>query len=273
MTITTIRHLDPPYYGKTFHFYDRTIGNSPGTTILASMLPIIYFCLFPEAYLTPLKNKKVTLLFILIFSIGMYINYIFSARTFIYLMVLNIVIIFLLRIFFLYRTGKRINVKKITTFFLVLICITLIGLYLLKDSHWVYRMLSQNFNPKIEHFRDYISTVSKGFFVYPKITIHPEATFWFHNVFFDTHRTSGPYTALVLYAYFLYTFFLTLVRGLKGDLISLRYFHLYVNIFLIFITCIPFESSESQLMVIFFGIGALIVSLPRHERFLNESEQ
>lgn len=80
------------------------------------------------------------------------------------------------------------------------------------------------------------------------------------NHFFDAHRTSGPWTALTLYFYFAYTFFLAAYRTFKGDETQQRYLHLYINIFLLFITCIPFESSESQLMVIFIGIGGLIVT-------------
>ncbi|EMO07722.1 hypothetical protein LEP1GSC137_4232 [Leptospira borgpetersenii str. Noumea 25] len=40
----TVVYLESPYYGKAFHFFYKIKYNSPGITILASMLPIVLFC-------------------------------------------------------------------------------------------------------------------------------------------------------------------------------------------------------------------------------------
>ncbi|OCC30885.1 O-antigen polymerase [Leptospira interrogans serovar Canicola] len=42
-SIATLVYLEPPYYGKAYHFFYKMEYNSPGITILASMLPIRSF--------------------------------------------------------------------------------------------------------------------------------------------------------------------------------------------------------------------------------------
>lgn len=260
MTIATVIHFDPPYYGKSFHFYDRTEGNSPGITVLANILPIAFLCFYPKVYLTPLKNVFQSLFALALLFLGLYINYLFSARTFVFLIGINITLILAFQIFSYYRKGKQINLKTILVASVSTILVILFTLFLLKDSFLIHRILNQNFDVKIHHFLDYYANIKNGFFIYPKVDIEKSGTYWFHNVFFDAHRTSGPWTALSLYFYFAYTFVLAAYRTVKGDEIQQRYLHLYINIFLLFVTCIPFESSESQLMVIFIGIGGLIVT-------------
>ncbi|TGL56530.1 DUF1229 domain-containing protein [Leptospira ognonensis] len=260
MTIATVIHFDPPYYGKSFHFYDRTEGNSPGITVLANILPIAFLCFHPEVYLTPLKNIFLSLFALALLFLGLYINYLFSARTFVFLIGINLTLILAFQFFSFYRKGIQINFKIFLVASASALLLILFTLYALKDSFLIHRILNQNFDVKIHHFLDYFANIKNGFFIYPKVDTEKSATYWFHNVFFDAHRTSGPWTALTLYFYFAYTFVLAAYRTFKGDETQQRYLHLYINIFLLFITCIPFESSESQLMVIFIGIGGLIVT-------------
>ncbi|EMO30274.1 hypothetical protein LEP1GSC170_6229 [Leptospira interrogans serovar Bataviae str. HAI135] len=44
-SIATLIYLEPPYYGNAYHFFYKMEYNSPGITILASMLPIVLFVL------------------------------------------------------------------------------------------------------------------------------------------------------------------------------------------------------------------------------------
>ncbi|KPZ77469.1 hypothetical protein APS47_09705 [Leptospira kirschneri serovar Mozdok] len=64
-----------------------------------------------------------------------------------------------------------------------------------------------------------------------------------------------------MYVYSFFIFIIALKNSLKKDHRSFRYFHFYICFIPYLMTTIPWESSESQMMVLFTGLGALITTV------------
>ncbi|EKO88301.1 PF06797 family protein [Leptospira interrogans serovar Grippotyphosa str. 2006006986] len=260
-SIATLVYLEPPYYGKAYHFFYKMEYNSPGITILASMLPIVLFCF--NGYLLKIdkKLKWQNIFFIFVFLISLFISFLFSARTFFFLIIANIIILVLIRLWKIYSIpNKGIYYKFIIGFLILFVSCSSIYFFL-KETYIGQRIMNGIYSEKLNHHVDYWNTVKKDFFIYPKITIGSEYTFWYHNIFFDSHKTSGPITALILYIYSVFTFLISLKKSLKRDYRSFRYFHFYICFIPYLMTTIPWESSESQMVALFAGLGALITTV------------
>lgn len=259
-SVATLIYLDPPYYGRAFHYFHKTEYNSPGITILASMLPLILFCF--NGYLFEIKDawKKETIFFITVLVVSVSISFLFSARTLFFIMTGNVFVLFLIRLWNFYSISTRSVYYKLGIGFLALFLFILSIYCFLKFTYIGQRVMTGVYSEKINHHIDYWQTVRNGFFVYPKITIGASFTFWYHNVFFDSHKTSGPITALILYGYAL----LILVFAIRNSILKISaskyYLHFYVCFIPYLITTIPWESSESQMMTLFAGLGALVLT-------------
>ncbi|APH41957.1 O-antigen polymerase [Leptospira interrogans serovar Copenhageni/Icterohaemorrhagiae] len=206
-SIATLVYLEPPYYGKAYHFFYKMEYNSPGITILASMLPIVLFCF--NGYLLKIdkKLKWQNVFFLFVFLISLFISFLFSARTFFFLIIANIIILVLIRLWKIYSIpNKGIYYKFIIGFLILFVSCSSIYFFL-KETYIGQRIMNGIYSEKLNHHVDYWNTIKKDFFIYPKITIGSEYTFWYHNIFFDSHKTSGPITALILYIYSVFYFF------------------------------------------------------------------
>ncbi|EMO16440.1 DUF1229 domain-containing protein [Leptospira interrogans] len=260
-SIATLVYLEPPYYGKAYHFFYKMEYNSPGITILASMLPIVLFCF--NGYLLKIdkKLKWQNVFFLFVFLISLFISFLFSARTFFFLIIANIIILVLIRLWKIYSIpNKGIYYKFIIGFLILFVSCSSIYFFL-KETYIGQRIMNGIYSEKLNHHVDYWNTIKKDFFIYPKITIGSEYTFWYHNIFFDSHKTSGPITALILYIYSVFIFLIALKKSLKRDYRSFRYFHFYICFIPYLMTTIPWESSESQMVALFAGLGALITTV------------
>ncbi|EMO60295.1 PF06797 family protein [Leptospira borgpetersenii serovar Pomona str. 200901868] len=257
----TVVYLESPYYGKAFHFFYKIKYNSPGITILASMLPIVLFCF--NGYLLKInkKLKSENVFFVVVFLISLSISFLFSARTFFFLIIANIIVLVLIRLWKIYSVPDKSVYYK---FFIGLLILFISGSFIyffLKETYIGQRIMNGIYSEKLNHHIDYWNTVKKGFFVYPKITIGSEYTFWYHNVFFDSHKTSGPITTLILYIYSFFIFIIAFKNSLQKSNKSFRYFHFYICFIPYLITTVPWESSEHQMMALFTGLGALITTV------------
>lgn len=259
-SVATLIYLSPPYYGRAFHYFLKTEYNSPGITILASMLPMILFCF--NGYLFEITKDRKSEKFVFIFAliVGVAISFLFSARTFFFIIIANIIVLIAVRLWNMFSISTRsVYYKTVIGFFTLLV----LGLSVLCFMQFTYigqRVLTGVYSEKINHTIDYWQTIRSGFFVYPKIVIGSSFTFWYHNVFFDAHKTSGPYTAIILYAYA----FLILFFAVRNSILKIPFSKFYLHLYLCFIpylvTTIPWESSESQMMTLFAGLGALILT-------------
>ncbi|EMO53654.1 DUF1229 domain-containing protein [Leptospira noguchii] len=260
-SIATLIYLEPPYYGKAFHFFYKIKYNSPGITILVSMLPIILFCF--SGYIVEIKKKLNPKLFFFVGVLGIStsISALFSARSFFFILMANVISFFVIRMYKNFLKSDRSIYYKIGIC-LVAIIVLLIGFYFFIERTYIGERIRYGvYSEKIKHHVDYWNTVKDNFFVYPEISFKENNTFWYHNVFFDSHKTSGPITALILYIYSFFIFIIALKNSLKRDLRSFRYFHFYICFIPYLMTTIPWESSESQMMALFTGLGALITTV------------
>ncbi|WP_061249432.1 DUF1229 domain-containing protein [Leptospira alstonii] len=264
-SIATFVYLDPPYYGKAFHFFNKAEYNSPGVTILASILPIVLFCL--NGYLFDIKKKSrwKHLFFLIILSVSISISFLFNARTFFYIIILNVFFITAIQLWKLFFTSSLNKVYKVIVALLSVSFLSFIFYIFLQDTQIGQRILHGEYSIKLKHYIDYWNAVKDGFFIYPKISIENNGTFWYHNVFFDSHKTSGPITALILYVYSFFIFVIVCINSFRGNHRSIRYFHFYVCLIPYLITTIPWESSEPQMMALFSGLGALITTATDNE--------
>ncbi|EMJ93154.1 DUF1229 domain-containing protein [Leptospira alstonii] len=264
-SIATFVYLDPPYYGKAFHFFNKAEYNSPGITILASILPIVLFCL--NGYLFDIKKKSrwKHLFFLIILSVSISISFLFNARTFFYIIILNVFFITAIQLWKLFFTSSLNKVYKVIVALLSVSFLSFIFYIFLQDTQIGQRILHGEYSIKLKHYIDYWNAVKDGFFIYPKISIENNGTFWYHNVFFDSHKTSGPITALILYVYSFFIFVIVCINSFRGNHRSIRYFHFYVCLIPYLITTIPWESSEPQMMALFSGLGALITTATDNE--------
>ncbi|AXR69260.1 DUF1229 domain-containing protein [Leptospira mayottensis] len=256
----TVVYLKSPYYGKAFHFFYKIEYNSPGITILASILPIVLFCF--NGYLLRInkKLKSKNVFFIIVFLISIFISFLFSARTFFFLVIANAIALILVQIWEVFRVSNKSIYYKFIIVFLVLFVLCLLIFLFLKETYVGERILNGIYLEKINHHIDYWNAIKKDFFVYPKMPVGSKYSFWYHNVFFDSHKTSGPITALILYIYSFFIFAIVCKNTFKRDYESFLYFHFYICFVPYLITTIPWESSEPQMMALFSGLGALITA-------------
>ncbi|MDI7158228.1 DUF1229 domain-containing protein [Leptospira santarosai] len=259
-SVATLAYLESPYYGKAFHFFYKIEYNSPGITILASMLPIVLFCF--NGYLLRIneKLKSENAFFIVVFLISLSISFLFSARTFFFLIIANVIVLTLVRLCKMFLVSNKSVYYKFIIIFLTLFVLCLLLYLFLEKTYVGGRILNGIYSEKINHHIDYWNAVKKDFFVYPRMPVGPEYTFWYHNLFLDSHKTSGPITALLLYAYAFFIFVIACKNTFKRYYESFSYFHFYICFIPYLITTIPWESSESQMMALFSGLGALITT-------------
>lgn len=264
-SIATFVYLDPPYYGKAFHLFNKAEYNSPGITILASILPIVLFCL--NGYLFDIKKKSrwKHLFFLMILTVSISISFLFNARTFFYIIILNVFFMTTIQLRRLFFASSLNKVYKVTIALLSILFLSFIFYMFLQDTKIGQRILHGEYSIKLKHYIDYWNTIKNGFFIYPQISIENNGTFWYHNVFFDSHKTSGPITALLLYIYSFFIFVIAVINSFKGNRRSVRYFHFYVCLIPYLVTTIPWESSEPQMMALFSGLGALITTVADDE--------
>jgi hypothetical protein len=242
-TISTIFYLDPPYYGKVREYFTGTIVNSPGTTLLASFSSLLLVGFVGDQRI---KNPRLLLmLLILTGAISLSISLVFVARTYFFIILLGI---FLVSI-------RYILQKKGSPFVLFLFSLSLFFLILIYDFlipvNLKERIIGGVYSIKIQHTIDYFDQISKDFFIYPKSHL-TYGEYWFHNFFYDVHRSSGPYTALIAYGIIGATLLNLFVNFGK------QYTKSLFIIFLLFLpyllTTIPWESSEYQILALFAGV-------------------
>ncbi|TGL98124.1 DUF1229 domain-containing protein [Leptospira barantonii] len=259
-SVATLIYLDPPYYGRAFHYFHKTEYNSPGITILASMLPLVLFCFGGYLFEITKTWEREKIFFLVVLLINISISYLFSARTFFFIIAGNVFVLILIRLWNFFSISSKSIYYKVGIGFLALFLFVLSVYCFLKFTYIGQRVMTGVYSEKINHHIDYWQTIQNGFFVYPKITIGASFTFWYHNVFFDAHKTSGPYTALILYSYAIFILVLAIRNSFLKISSSKYYLHFYLCFIPYLVTTIPWESSESQMMTLFAGLGALILT-------------
>ncbi len=253
-TAATLYYLDPPYYGKAYHLIYKVPYNSPGVTILASILPLSMLSFSNSK--TIRSTPYMIGLFISLF-ISICISIMFSARTFFFILLI-IGIIKLVQFFLENKEKKRfisLTVGVFTFIGLVIISLsTMDNLYLKNIFH---RIQTAGFGFKILHFTDYLSQIGISFFQYPK---DHSGSYWFHNFFFDAHRTSGPWIAIILYIYFIFTLGKSVLDAYRNTSLARELMILYISFIPYLFFSIPWESSESQMTLFYMSFTAMIIN-------------
>jgi hypothetical protein len=249
----TISLLDPPYYGKAYHSIHKFVYNSPGTTILGSMLPIVMISFWKKGDFI-LSTYNIMLFTSIIGCIG--ISIVFTART----PILILVIATILKVTF---ENFKIN-KKFILYSLLSICVLIIASYLMTLIFSEYantlfnRLVYGDYSEKIGHHIDYWNQIKENFYIYPVSFHRNHYHYWFHNFFFDNHRTSGPITAIISYLIFSLAFIKSSIDLYLKKEYGKEIFILFILFIPFLITTIPWESSESQMIGLYAGITALI---------------
>lgn len=242
-TVATLLYVEPPYYGKAREFFTGSTVNSPGTTLLASFSSLLLIGFVGDQQV---KNPS-SILFLLIATgvISFFVSIVFVARTYFFIIILGIAFVSIRIIF-------RTKGSPLLLFLFSFSMLLLIFIYnsLIPESI-TERILNGVYSIKIQHTIDYFGQVSKNFFIYPKSNLVYEE-YWFHNFFYDVHRSSGPYTAIVAYGIFGVTILNLLMN------IERKYSKSLFIVFLLFIpyllTTIPWESSEYQILGLYAGV-------------------
>ncbi|MCZ8156434.1 MAG: DUF1229 domain-containing protein [Leptospira sp.] len=259
-SVFTMIYLDPPYYGKSYHIFHKVIVNSPGTTILGGMASILFLSFLTNKDYKPFAFGIGS---ILVLSLGIFISILYSARTLFF----EILIIFSLQISFLIM--RRFSLKKIEGLrYLFLIFTSLLVAFFLIDhplfSRIKDRIVSGDYLVKFQHTIDYWTQIKTGFWIYPK---DHSGYVWFHNFFFDVHRTSGPKTAIVNYSFFIIILFLLLKNIQKRTYFHKELLVLFIAFFPFLYTTIPWESSENQMISFYAGLVAMVLTDERSSKF------
>ena len=256
-TIFTLIYIDPPYYGRAMDWVRHVEMNSPGTTILAGILPILIISFFEVDFFRR-SFMKIILIFIIFISLG--ISILFTARSF--LLLIPALIVFKLAFKLSRFRSLSVPLNKYILLFGVII-ITFVGFSIkywhlfetfLADSYG--RIINGNYSIKILHHIDYWNQVKSDFFIYPHIIL-TDGEFWFHNWIFDSHRTSGPLTAIIGYLIIFLTMIKVNLFVKRNWRINNGYALSFYFILPVLFTTIPWESPESQVLTFFAGLTAL----------------
>jgi hypothetical protein len=255
--IFTILYLDPPYYGKAYHSIYRVVMNSPGTTILGGIASI---CLL-SFYSSKLKKNRIyKFMLVLAIFAGISISLLYSARTLFFIFVIYLIIFSFLN----FKTNSYIFYsRKFVIFILLLLLLTLTFGNFLYFEHLAVikkRIFEGEYRVKFQHTIDYFLQVKENFFSYPIRQFTYRYNDWFHNFFFDTHRTSGPITAIILYFLLGYTFFFSFRNMIARTFFGKELLILYICFFPYLYTTIPWESGENQMITFYAGFVAMILS-------------
>ncbi|PJZ89451.1 DUF1229 domain-containing protein [Leptospira levettii] len=256
-TLFTIVYLDPPYYGKAIHPIGKFEMNSPGTTILGSISAILSICFLSEK---TNKNPSYIAMTLFLLICALFISFIFSARTLFFAFLILILIKS-----FTYRQAFGIgkNSNSALHFFLFLI-FSLLLYFFLRELTLIRvlekRIVNGDYLIKFQHSLDYFAQISEDFYIYPKADYKFTYHNWFHNFFYDVHRTSGPITALATYTLFVFSYGRALYNLKIGTYFGRELFELY-SVFLIYlVTSIPWESGENQMIAFYSGFTAMILT-------------
>lgn len=251
-SLCTLVILKPPYYGRAYHSVHHYIYNSPGTTILGSILPLVMIAF----YGFKLNQKKVYNI-ILSFAvfISILISLMFLARTTILMILFVVVLKFGNSVF--RGTNKVIRKKVIIGVVLLIFLVAIVfSLFSNYSSKLIDRFVNGLYLIKLQHQFDYWNQVTYDFWSYPKAGI-TMAEVYFHNFFYDSHRTSGPFTAIISYIIYGFTIFNTFkLISIKSKL-GIDFLNLLLLFSAFLFTTIPWESSESQMIALYACITLL----------------
>lgn len=246
-------YLDPPYYGKALHAIHKVITNSPGNTLLGMFLPITMISFWNGP-----KNQSVlySISTAIAILLSLFISIFFSARTPVLMLILAVFIKLCLLISY-----KRINLQKPIFIYGILFLITIIILIIKLNNSFVdsliYRLINGNYNTKFIHHFDYWVQVSKKFWIYPVASFSmPES--YFHNFFYDTHRTSGPVPAIIAFLILFISLFLGIFRIKRKHIFVSNVLLLLILLIPVLMTTIPWEYSESQILTFYSVITVMI---------------
>jgi hypothetical protein len=268
-SVFTLIYLDPPYYGKALHPFHKVIMNSPGTTILGGIASITMLSFLTE------KNYKLIdfiLIAILVTFLGILISFLYSARTlFLVFAILSITraILYLhdMGLNSISRNKYFLSISILVTLFLFITYSNIPLLVRIKD-----RILYGEYMVKVQHSLDYWSQIKNSFWIYPKAEFTYRYNNWFHNFFFDIHRTSGPITAIAGYILLIYTFGISIRNMFRRTYLGRELLVLYITFFPYLYTSIPWESGENQMITFYAALTAMILS-DKKETLLNYNNE
>lgn len=251
-SLCTLVILKPPYYGRAFHSVHHYVYNSPGTTILGSILPLVMIAFYGFKLS---QRKNYNLILFIVISISILISLMFLARTTILMIFFSIGLKFGTSV--IGRTNKVIPRKDIIRIVLLIIFVVIVlSLFTNYPSKLIERFVNGHYLIKLQHQIDYWNQVTYDFWSYPKARI-TMAEVYFHNFFYDSHRTSGPFTAIISYIIYGFTIFNTFkLISIKSKL-GIDFLNLLLLFSAFLFTTIPWESSESQMIALYACITLL----------------
>ena len=132
------------------------------------------------------------------------------------------------------------------------------------------RILNGTYTVKMQHTTDYWMQISKNFFIYPKAEYNHSEHSWFHNYFYDVHRTSGPITAILTYSFFIFVLTISIKNYFSKTFYGKELLLLYIAFFPYLYTSIPWESSEHQMITFFSGMTAMILTDKKKNSSINQ---
>jgi hypothetical protein len=251
--IYTFVNVEPPYYGKAYHWYFHIVYNSPGSTILASFLSLVLF-----TFKNKLNSRFINILSYIFWAGSIFISTFFMARLF-YLISIYFFILYFILFFdghYIYSSSKKY--KWFTIYFII----GIVFLFFYQDNDFITNIINRlkygDYTEKFFHHRDYWIQVSNNFWIYPVSYYNYHYVNWFHSFIPDTHRTSGPYTAIIAFL----LVFLPFLRALYSLKVKENYskekFLLYALMLPFLFTTIPWESSEPQVLIFYAMVTAFI---------------
>ncbi len=254
-TIFTLIKLEPPYYGRTYSFMLDIVYNSPGTTILGSMLSI-YLIAFKKGFQN--ISKIFWILLVLALGFGSWISVLFTARTFFLVLILAILLLIAINGVQTFKLGLDKYLLFLAFFsFGSLLIFYMNGDFLIRTME---RLKTGDYSEKLLHHKDYFAQVRNSFWQYPRSTFTYPWHFWFHSFLPDVHRTSGPYTLLVAALIVIGTYVKSFWNSYQKTELG-RESSIFLILFIPYLlTTIPWESSESQMLVLFAGVSAIVIS-------------
>lgn len=190
----TMVWMQPPYYGQVLDIVHwGAIGSGSRVSEFMLLLPILFCGLL--VYKSPRKSLFNVVLSLTVLSLAL--NVFLEKRIFYF------TVFVLLPILFLFL-NKRLNVVKNTGFGILVLCLTGAIFFILYD-HLIQKFFleySRN-GGRVWLYESFFQQLASGHGT--QVTMPrslTDAPLWFHNIFMDIYRISGPWAALSLIGLF-----------------------------------------------------------------------
>lgn len=257
VVVGSLIHLKPPFYGKAYDPLNGAFVNTPSFSNMASFIAWTLIALFFfRGFQTGLKLK---VLGIAVMGIAFSIGTVFVGRSFFVICFLALSMAF---IPYMRQIRVKVLAKSIIIGILALSLFDVLAKYYfygyrLGRELLISRIMSQGLeSTRFKFYSSWLQQFYEDPLSRPQVDRSIEPTYWFHNFWMDTQRTSGLIALILSTLIFLLPMASLILKSVQGNKIAWRLFTMLTCMTIIMASSVAMEAGDSG-VIVFMAVLAL----------------